>query len=155
MTDDPKLDRRQSGVHRVTLSTKEGEETQYQFNVERVRGWLSLFIAAITLLSAISAVVWAAMAFGVQREALEVIETECKPGGMIQSLAVDQATIVIEEVQGQIQDNLDYFDSQLHDMREQNTEVLSGQRAIIIQQERNTDEVKMLLQQAISGGGGG
>ncbi len=143
------MDRRQTGVHEVRLP----DGTSYQANVTKVRAWVGLVSAIITLSVLVGGMVLAGVKFGVTTQVKEIIEVECDPEGMIYEEIEQTSMEFIEEVQGVIQDDLDYMDNRLDAVEVTGLELKMGQSSIADQQERDQAELKMLIQRAIDDGG--
>jgi hypothetical protein len=144
------IDRRETGVHKMTVTDANGDsETTYQFNVKRVRAWAAMILAVGGVITMIGGGIAAGLRFGVRTEAENIIQTECAPGGMIDSHIQQTAYEMGEEIQGVIQDDLDYMDGRLDNVEKMGIELGKGQENITAQQTRNQDELKMLLRRAI------
>jgi hypothetical protein len=148
------MDRRKTGVHSVVIQGGSDEPVaSYQVNVTRARAWVGLVSAIIALAILIGGMVLAGVKFGVTTQVKEIIEVECDPQGMIDDHIQQTAYEMGEEIQGVIQDDLDYMDGRLDKVEDRGLELKMGQDAIADQQARDQAELKMLIQRAINDGG--
>ena len=143
------MDPSNTGVHEVRLP----DGTSYQATVTKVRAWVGVVSAIITLAVLIGGLVLAGVKFGVTTQVEEIIEVECDPEGMIDDHIQQTAYEMGEEIQGVIQDDLDYMDNRLDKVEDRGLELKMGQDSIAEQQDRNQAELKMLIQRAIDDGG--
>ena len=148
------MERRRTGVHSVVSPDGNGgASVTYQASVTRARAWVGLISAVLGLAIMIGGMVWAGVKFGVKSEVRGQIEVECDPDGMIHEEIEQTSREFIEEVQGVIQDDLDYMDNRLDKVEDTGIRLEAGQYAIADQQTRNQAELKMLIQRAIDDGG--
>ena len=148
------MERRETGVHSVVIQNgSDRPVSSYQVNVTKARTWVGLISAVIGLAIMIGGMVWAGVKFGVKSEIHSQIEVECDPDGMIHEEIEQTSMEFIEEVQGVIQDDLDFMDRRLNTVEDTGIRLETGQHAIADQQTRNQAELKMLIQRAIDDGG--
>jgi hypothetical protein len=131
------------------------KEDTLQFNVKTARAWVGFIAAVFSLAVAIAGAVWAGVQFGITGEVHEQIGVECEPDGMIDRHVQRISKEYMEEVQGVIQDDLDDFDGRVGGLELQAAQTKGSVDALISANERNVEEIKMLLQEAIEANGGG
>jgi hypothetical protein len=148
------MERRRTGVHSVVIQGgNDRPVSSYQVSVTKARAWVGLVSAIIGLAIMIGGLVLAGVKFGVTTQVKDIIEVECDPDGMIHEEIEQTSMEFIEEVQGVIQDDLDYMDGRLDKVEDTGIRLEAGQFAIADQQNRNQAELKMLIQRAIDEGG--
>jgi hypothetical protein len=154
-----RMERRATGVHTVTMTDGNGSKTEMvQVNVEKAQMWINFLKAFAALILVVGGAVWGGVKWGIHSEVHEEVETametEMGPGGKIDLHMHEISQEAIEEVQGVIQDDLDYQDERMDRLETDVLAIKGGVEAIQQQQQRNTDELKMLIEIAIRQGGG-
>jgi uncharacterized protein YoxC len=162
MSNGDRIDRRAAGVQKVIITDGNGgKQETIQVNVEKAQVWINFLKAFAALVIVVAGAMWGAVRWGVSYEVHEEVETameeEMKPGGKIDRHMHAISMEAIEEVQGVLQDDLDYQDRRLDRVETDIGEIKAGVEHLNSQQQRNVDEIRMLLQRALdeSGGGGG
>jgi hypothetical protein len=159
-TDGRTIDRRATGAQRVIIPDGNGGKVEFfQVNIGRAQMWLNACKAFIALILVIAGAMWGAVRFGVQSEVHQEVEAvfaeEMKPGGDVDRHMHEISQEAIEEVQGVIQDDFDYQDRRLDRVETDIGQIKAGIEHLKVQQDRNVDEIRLLLQQAIEEGGAG
>jgi hypothetical protein len=162
MAGDKRIERRAAGVQKVIATDGNGgREVSYSFNVEKAKVWVGFVGACVALIIAVIGAVWAGVQFGIGAEVHDEVQHECRPGGIIDNHVQQVAIEAVEEFQGVIQDDLDVYDRRLKDIEQMGQDLKTGQatavqqiQSLSDQQQRNADELKMLIERAIQNGGG-
>jgi len=143
---EPIKDRRETGIHTTRISNGNGDHLDFVTVTARK---VKVIAGAVASVLVLLGMVFGAVRFGIVAETKQVIEAEAQnENGVIHRVIHDCAEEYIEEFQGVLQDDLDDFDKRLGSLEgEVKTAVVTG--------ERNQEELKMLLQQAIENGGSG
>ncbi len=140
-------DRRKTGIHRTKIRDGNGVELDL---VTVTAKKVKVVAGAITAVLMVLASVFAAVRLGVVTEVHKAIEVEAMDEeGAIHRVIHTCAEEYIGEVQGVIQDDLDMFERRIDDVEDMGVLLKAGQEAISSQQDRNQDELKMLIQRAI------
>lgn len=142
------MDKRQTGVHEVRLP----DGTSYQASVTKVRAWVGLVSAIVSLGVLVGGLVLGGVKFGLTTQVRGVIEEECEPKGIIHDRIRCDSDEFIEEMQVVLQDDLDDFDERMEVVEHTVVGLKGGQVALAAQQTRNQDELRMLIQRAINDG---
>jgi hypothetical protein len=142
----------------VTNGNGDKEET-IQVNVERAKVWINLLKALAALLVIVGGAVWGGVRYGINSEVHgeveEQIKHECEEGGKVDVHVRQISEEFMEEVQGVLQDDLDDQDQRLREIETGQAQLKGSVDALTTTSERNVEEIKMLLQQAIDEGGNG
>lgn len=154
------IDRRAVGVHTVKMTDGNGDKQEMiQVNVEKAKVWVNFLKAFVALIIVVAGAVWGGVKWGISSEVHQEVETameeEMKAGGKIDMHLHEISRDAVEEVQGMIQDDLDYQDRRLDRLEIDVLAIKGGVESIQQQQQRNADEIKLLLERAIREGGGG
>ena len=165
MGDGERIDRRgtgkpAAGVQKLVASDGNGgREVTYQFNIQRAKTWVGFLAGVVTLMLAISGAVWGGLTFGIGHQIEEGVEAgivkECAPGGKIDYHITKVASEVVDEFQEIVADDLADKGKKLDLLEEGQILAVRKIESLSVQQERNADELKMLVQRAIDNGGGG
>lgn len=147
------VERRATGVHKVTMTDGNGGKTEMvQVNVEKAKMIINFLKAFVVFILTVAGAVWAGVKWGINSEVHQEVETqmeaEMEPGGKIDHHMHEISMEAIEEVQGVLQDDLDFQDQRLDRVETDIGEIKGGITAI-----QRTQE--LLLQQAMTEGGGG
>lgn len=145
-------DRRKTGINRVVISDGNGgEQIIWTAAIERAKVWIGFVLAV----SALVTVVFGAVRFGVGVEVHQAIDNELEPGGSIQQTMMAVSEEYIGEVQGVIQDDLDYLGSRVDTIEQTGRDLQAGQIRInerfdemAERVDRNQDEIMRMLHQA-------
>ena len=81
------------------------------------------------------------------------MEKGVEPGGVIDDHVQQVAIEAVEEFQAVIQDDLDVYDMRLKDIEGNVGDIKAGQEAAQMERQRNSEELKLLIQRAIDNGG--
>jgi len=142
-------ERRSEGLTRARYSDGNGGHSDvYTMTIKRVKAFVGLLIALFTL----AGMVFAAVRFGVGIEVKQVIDEEVKPpDGAIYEQIEKTSTEVIEEVQGVIQDDLDFLEGKVAE--EHDRIIRIEERQIAIQQKMEEDKSELIREIRRAGGG--
>lgn len=160
MGDEKRLDRRATGVQKVIASDGNGgREVRYQFNIQRAKTWVGFIGAVFTLMLAIGGAVWGGLTFGIGHQIDEGVEAgilkECSPGGKIDYHITKTAEELVDEFQELVADDLAEKGEKLNHLEAGQAKAVEQIESLGRDQQRNADELKMLLQRAIDEGGSG
>jgi len=164
MGNDERIDRRATGAQRVIIPDGNGGKQELiQINIGRAQMWMNIAKGFVALVLTIAAAMWGAVKFGVSSEVHTEVESameeELQPGGKIHYGMQDVALEAVEEIQAVLQDDLDDLDTRMGTVEVAATSAQQSIEHLADQNQRNADEIKMLLQEAITearndGGGG-
>lgn len=151
---DRRMERRATGVNKVVFSDGNGGRQELiQVNVEKAKVWVNVAKAAVALILMIAGAMWGAVKFGVSSEVHTEVESameeQLQPGGKIHYGMTDVAMEAVEEIQGVLQDDLDDADQRLRNIEKEIPLIKGSVENLSEQNQRNADEIKMLLQEAI------
>jgi hypothetical protein len=154
-----RLDRRATGVQKVVASDGNGgREVRYQFNIQRAKTWVGFVGTVFTLMLAIGGAVWGGLTFGIGHQIDEGVEAgivkECFPGGKIDYHISKTAEALVDEFQEIVADDLAEKGEKLDALEAGQESAVQQIESLSVQQERNAEELKMLIQRAIDNGGG-
>ena len=143
-------DRRRTGVNRVQMADGSGRRIDvYTATMGRIRVWFGAAIAVCTLLG----MIFAATRCGLGVEIYQQIKKESEPpAGVIYEQIEQTSREFIEEVQGVIQDDLDYFD---REMRSQHDLSIRLEERQIAMEKKAADDKTDLIREIRRAGEGG
>ena len=146
-------DRRKTGVQRVVVKDGNGGKLDvYTMTLGRLKVWLGVLAALVAILSSVFAAVRVGVGFEVHTE---IDRQTLEEDGVIHRKIEECAQQYIGEMKTTMDVEMEIFEERLDTVELLVGELKGGQKTIASQQERNQQELKMLLERAIANGSGG